>query len=107
MFFCRKKKTPSSRSSQKSTRAKKAHVLVGELATFNALFDAIVRVKQDKKVINNAVALRLLAELAVQQLDAEKLAEPIVPDPPKAKARKTAAKARGQDRAMVEKVQLA
>ena len=53
--------------------SKKAQVLVGELATFNALFDAIVRVKQDKKVINNAVALRLLAELAVSALDAEKI----------------------------------
>jgi len=52
---------------------KKAQVLVGELATFNALFDAIVRVKQEKKVINNAVALRLLAELAVSALDAEKV----------------------------------
>ena len=48
--------------------SKKAHVLVGELATFNALFDAIIRVKQEKKVINNAVALRLLAELAVSAL---------------------------------------
>ena len=54
--------------------SKRAQVLVGELATFNALFDAIVRVKQDKKVINNAVALRLLAELAVSALDAEKVA---------------------------------
>jgi len=53
--------------------SKKAQVLVGELATFNALFDAIVRVKQEKKVINNAVALRLLAELAVSALDAEKV----------------------------------
>lgn len=53
--------------------SKKAQVLVGELATFNALFDAIVRVKQEKKVINNAVALRLLAELAVSALDAEKI----------------------------------
>ena len=70
--------------------SKKAHALVGELATFNALFDAIVRVKQDKKVINNAVALRLLAELAVSALDAEKLAEPIVPEAKKARARKGA-----------------
>ena len=69
--------------------SKKAQVLVGELATFNALFDAIVRVKQEKKVINNAVALRLLAELAVRALDAE-LAEPIVPERPKARARKAA-----------------
>ena len=70
--------------------SKKAQVLVGELATFNALFDAIVRVKQDKKVINNAVALRLLAELAVSALDAEKLAEPIVPEAKKTRARKAA-----------------
>ena len=53
--------------------SKKAHALVGELATFNALFDAIVRVKQDKKIINNAVALRMLAELACKQLDEEKI----------------------------------
>ena len=59
--------------------SKKAQVLVGELATFDALFDAIIRVKQEKKVINNAVALRLLAELAVQQLDAE-IAAPVVPE---------------------------
>lgn len=52
-------------------KSKKADVLVGELGTFNALFDAIVRVKQEKKVINNAMALRLLAELAVKQLDIE------------------------------------
>lgn len=46
-------------------------VIVGQIDTFDALFDAIIRVKQQKKVINNAVALRLLAELAVQALDAE------------------------------------
>ena len=71
-------------------KSKKAEVLVGELASFNTLFDAIVRVKQEKKVINNAVALRLLAELAVSALDAEKLAEPIVPEPKKTRARKAA-----------------
>lgn len=59
--------------------SKKAQVLVGELATFNALFDAIVRVKQEKKVINNAVALRLLAELAVSVLDAEKIVPEAAP----------------------------
>ena len=52
--------------------SKSAHVMVGELATFNALFDALVRVKQDKKIINNAVALRMLATLAVEALDAQK-----------------------------------
>jgi ParB-like chromosome segregation protein Spo0J len=66
--------------------SKRAQVLVGELATFNALFDAIVRVKQDKKVINNAVASRLLAELAVSALDAEK----IVPEATARKKRKVA-----------------
>jgi hypothetical protein len=66
--------------------SKKAQVLVGELATFNALFDAIVRVKQDKKVINNAVALRLLAQLAVSALDAEK----VVSEAAAATARKVA-----------------
>jgi len=42
-------------------------VLVGELATL------IVRVKQEKKVINNAFALRLLAELVVGALDSEEV----------------------------------
>ncbi len=74
----------------KISASKKADVMVADYATFNALFDAIVRVKQDKKVINNAVALRLLAELAVSALDAEKLAEPIVPGAKKARARKAA-----------------
>ena len=67
--------------------SKKAQVLVGEIVTFNALFDAIVRVKQEKKVINNAVALRLLAERAASALDAEK----VVPEAPvAAPARKVA-----------------
>lgn len=47
-------------------------MIVGSLDDFNALFDAIIRVKQERKVINNAVALRLLAQLAVGVLDAEK-----------------------------------
>lgn len=51
-------------------------VIVGNLDTFDALFDAIIRVKQEKKVLNNAMALRSLADLAIRQLDAEK----IVPD---------------------------
>jgi len=67
-------------------KSKKAEVLVGELGTFNALFDAIVRVKQEKKVINNAVALRLLAELAVSALDAEK----VLPEATATTARKVA-----------------
>jgi hypothetical protein len=61
-------------------------ILVGELGTFNALFDAIIRVKQEKKVINNAVALRMLAELAVRALDAEK----VVPEREAAPTRKVA-----------------
>jgi hypothetical protein len=67
--------------------AKKPHdILVGSLDTFDALFDAIIRVKQEKKVINNAVALRMLAELAVRALDAEN----IVPEREAAPARKAA-----------------
>jgi hypothetical protein len=61
-------------------------ILVGNLDTFDALFDAIIRVKQEKKVINNAMALRMLAELAVRALDAEK----IVPEREAAPARKAA-----------------
>jgi len=76
----------------KISASKKADVMVADYATFNTLFDAIVRVKQDKKVINNAVALRLLAELAVSALDAEKIVpEPVAvaPAPPrKARAKK-------------------
>lgn len=59
---------------EKVGKAAKAKTLIaGSLADFDALFDAIVRVKQQKNVINNATALRLLAELAVQELDREKL----------------------------------
>jgi hypothetical protein len=65
---------------------KPQHILVGSLETFDALFDAIIRVKQEKKVINNAVALRMLAELAVRALDAEK----VVPEREAAPARKAA-----------------
>lgn len=60
----------------KIEKSKKAQSFIaGQLDSFNALFDAIVRVKQEKKVINNAVALRLLAELAIKQLDEETAAE--------------------------------
>jgi hypothetical protein len=45
-----------------------------------------IRVKQEKKVINNAVALRMLAELAVSALDAEQ----VVPEETKEPARKVA-----------------
>jgi len=53
-------------------------VIVGSIDSFDALFDAIIRVKQQRKVINNAVALRVLAKLAVGVLDAER-AEQSVP----------------------------
>lgn len=67
-------------------KKKHGQVLVGEFSTFGQLFDAIIRVKQEKKVINNAVALRVLAELAVSALDAEQ----IVPGVPEGEHRKVA-----------------
>ena len=71
-------------------KSKKAQtILAGGLSTFDQLFDALVRVKQERHVINNAVALRLLAELAVQQLDAEIVA-PVVPEPKAKRTRKAA-----------------
>ncbi|GMV18338.1 MAG: hypothetical protein AMXMBFR56_65620 [Polyangiaceae bacterium] len=44
-------------------------VLVGQLATFDAFFDSIVRVKTSRNVHNSALALRLMAQLAVERLE--------------------------------------
>lgn len=50
----------------------KGDVVVGHADDFERLFAAIVQVKREKKVINNAVAIRMLAELALCALDQEK-----------------------------------
>jgi hypothetical protein len=50
----------------------KGDVVVARAEQFDLLFAAIVQVKRQKKVINNAVAIRMLAELALKQLDQEK-----------------------------------
>jgi hypothetical protein len=54
-----------------NAKAKQRDTVVANADDFDALFAAIVRVKREKKIINNAVAIRALAELAVRQLDQE------------------------------------
>jgi hypothetical protein len=44
---------------------------VGQLADFDAFFDALLKVKHVKGVHNTAVALRMMADLARKALDAE------------------------------------
>lgn len=53
--------------------------LMGEYEDYSRLFDAIVAVKQFKNIFNTAVAIRALADLAIerlQQLEAEANLEP-------------------------------
>ena len=55
----------------KLARSKAAARLVGQYEDFTQFFDAIIAVKEAKGVVNSAVALRLMAELAGRQLEAE------------------------------------
>jgi hypothetical protein len=59
------------RLDDKARQRIKGDVVVARDENFDRLFAAIVRVKREKKVINNAVAIRVLAELALRALDQE------------------------------------
>ncbi|WP_394849683.1 hypothetical protein LZC95_19800 [Pendulispora brunnea] len=48
--------------------AKKNTVLVNALSSFDAVFDAVVRVKKDLNIVNTALAVRAMAELALERL---------------------------------------
>jgi hypothetical protein len=52
--------------------AMKNDLIVARAEDFDRLFGALVQVKRAKKVINNAVAIRMLAEMALRELDREK-----------------------------------
>jgi hypothetical protein len=54
------------------TKRKQRDTVVGDLVDFDKLFEVLVRVKREKKLINNAVAIRVLAECAQLWLDHEK-----------------------------------
>jgi hypothetical protein len=56
-------------------KSKAAKHLVGAYADFDGFFDALVKVKAVMGVNNSAVALRLMAELAGRQLQAEEAAK--------------------------------
>ena len=48
--------------------AKKATRLVGDLADFSAVFETVVAIKHRSEVFNSAIALRMMAELAMERL---------------------------------------
>jgi hypothetical protein len=70
-------------------RYRHAHVLVGEAHGFDALFDAILAVKDGRHIGNTGTALRVMADIVTQHMAAEAAAAP-PPKPPKPAAKKTA-----------------
>jgi hypothetical protein len=67
-------------------RYRKAHVLVGEVSSFDALFDAILAVKNGRHIGNTGTALRVMAEIVLRHMEQEAAAAPA----PAPKAPKTA-----------------
>lgn len=57
------------RLDEKAKNRIKGDLVVGHADDFDKLFAVIVQVKRAKKVINNAVALRMVAELAISALE--------------------------------------
>jgi len=49
-------------------RYKKAHVLVGERSDFDTFFDAVLAVKDGRKIGNTGTALRVMAEIVSEAL---------------------------------------
>jgi len=52
-------------------RYRKAHVLVGEVSSFDALFDAILAVKNGRHIGNTGTALRVMAEIVLRHMAEE------------------------------------
>jgi hypothetical protein len=67
-------------------RYSKAHVLVGELSSFDALFDAILAVKDGRHIGNTGTALKVMAEIVLRVLREEAEAAPVSPPDPRANA---------------------
>jgi hypothetical protein len=67
-------------------RYKKAHVLVGEVSSFDALFDAILAVKDGRHIGNTGTALRVMAEIVQQHLANEAAAATAAEPAPSVKA---------------------
>jgi hypothetical protein len=55
-------------------RYRKAEALVGEKRDFDAFFDAILAIKDARKIGNTATALRVMAELATKALQEQSVA---------------------------------
>lgn len=67
-------------------RFKKAHVLVGESSSFDALFDAVLAVKDGRHIGNTGTALRVMAEIVQKHMAEEADAATAEPPAPKASA---------------------
>jgi hypothetical protein len=56
-------------------RFKKAHVLVGEASSFDAFFDAVLAVKDGRKIGNTGTALKVMADIVLERMADEDAAK--------------------------------